>query len=288
MNRPQSSAQREALEQYIGIRHAFPDPYHLYLHKNDLGINGEGSPVVRFIVYSMGKKKIVMIGFYRRYGDKSMAFKVTYACKYSMRELMDLVQEWSPRFINTLNIMKNRIQGRIDKFLNVAPDPLIATKEDYKQLKIWLSTQPLSEYYMENKEKGDMEYRRSLISQEYMEKLYTNIPQMSIIDNLKNEYVVSSLSGDKGRISEDINELYVFIMDKLDKLIAKYEQNLNILSMQNSNKEIVRISQAFYEWISSSMYSSESWYNTLDLCSCKNIDDPGCHIISFGEDESLV
>lgn len=50
------------LEEYIGLRYEFPQPYHLYLHRGDINLK---SPLIRFIVMSMGSKRIVMLGYYR-------------------------------------------------------------------------------------------------------------------------------------------------------------------------------------------------------------------------------
>jgi len=75
-----STAQSEELERYIGVQHNFPDPYHIYLHVNDISTDeGKVSPIVRFIIYSMGKKKVILAGTYRNYTQNlSLQFNISH------------------------------------------------------------------------------------------------------------------------------------------------------------------------------------------------------------------
>lgn len=274
------SSQREELERYIGIKHEFPDPYHIYLHSKDIGERGEEPlPVIRFIIYSMGKKKVIMTGTYRRYaGGRIPPFRIIYACRYNTRDLMQYVSEWNTRFINTMNVMKDRITNRIQRFIGSMSPPYLRDRNDYVQLKAWLTLQPLSQYYRSD----DLPMReriRSLITPEYMRRLQSSVREFNTIQTLQNELLVS----DDESIQNDIQELTVSLIDRLDREMQRYENTISIRSEHSRDKEIVEISRKFATWLETSQYVSDSWVNSLPECKCSNPDDIGCKILSWGE-----
>lgn len=293
----QGQKNREELEQYVGLKHAFPDPFHLYLHVRDLSANESGiskSPIIRFIVFSMGKKKIAMTGYYRRrkgkstysQGESASSFHITYACKYLTRDLHTYVTKWGEEFINTLNITKDRVNKRIQALLGNPPSPILKDENDYLQLKAWLSTQPLSSYYRSDL---NIEKLKSIITPEYHKRLRDYIPEFSSIDYINKEITMNILSDiDSQQLQEDVESLMETAIEKLDKLLSNYENHLNILQYQSNSKDIMDISEQFYNWISVSKYSSDSWYSSLESCECNSPSDPGCQIITWGEDISLV
>lgn len=283
---PQKYSKSGKLEEYIGIVHSFPDPYHLYLNNYDLKAK---SNIIKFIIYSAGKKKIVMIGYYNKLKDD---FKVKYSCKYNTKDLINYYNKWITKYINAINIVKNRITKRQFSFAGISPDPLISNYDNYKQLKIWLSMKYESEYYIEPENKNDFNYRISLITPEY-KKLISKLPESENIKILEDELLINTLSGNinpvsKKNIKEEINELNYSLISRLDKLVEEYEKNINISEIQSRDKEIVKISKKFYKWIERSTYNSDIWYNTLEKCNCVNYDDPGCQIINWGFEEELI
>lgn len=286
LQQDREKAERDELERYIGIKHHFPDPFHIYLHVNDLGLDDEDPlPVVRFIIYSMGKKKVMMAGTYRRYAvGRVPPFHISYACRYNTRELMRYVSEWNETFTNTLNVMKNRINTRINELIGTPPIPYLRNRKDYIQLKAWLSLQPLSLYYQPNKDPIRI---RSLISPEYIKILYSSLRELDIIRPLENEMFLSDLTGDDdSSLREDVNQLRASMIQRLDGNLSKYENEISIFSKYTKNNEVIEISQKLVTWLQTSEYTSDTVVNSLEPCVCNEPQDTGCNILSWGENNN--
>lgn len=277
--------QGEDLERYIGIKHHFPDPYHIYLHAGDLGIDGgDPLPIIRFVIYSMGKKKVMMAGTYRRSSTRNEdMFRVSYACRYSTSELMTYISEWSSKFINSVNIMKNRINSRIDTFLGNPSIPYLRNRDDYIQLKAWLALQPLSIYYQPEKNPSLV---RSIISTEYLRVLHSSFREFDVIKVLENDMFMLYLTGeDTFSIEDDIDRLLLSVIERLDKDLSTYESNLSLVSNHTKDVEILEISQRFIQWLQTSRYTSDTYVRSLQPCVCNNPTDVGCNILSWGDDD---
>lgn len=256
-------------EMYIGARSLFPDPFHLYLHLEDVESQ---SPIVRFVCYSMGKKKIVMVGNFRR---RNRTFDIVYGCRYSLSDLTRYLEEWRPKFANTLNITKNRIQSRIQAFSGIPADSLLANQDDYMLLLEFLED-PTS------KNPKIVEYQQRIANEVPAYRRYLEVEERIVeADLVGDDIYVYELLGDREELWEHLESI-------LGARIQEYERKMNLLQYQQTNTEVVSISKEFYEWISRSKYSSEQWAKTLDRCSCKISSDPGCQIIEWGEDIDLL
>ena len=283
-----ASGQREELERYVGIQHNFPDPYHIYLHVDDITMNGgQLPPVIRFIIYSMGKKKVILAGTYRRYLQNQSPrspFNISHACRYNTRDLMTFIDEWGDKFVNTLNIMKNRINTRVSKFLGTSPVPYLKDREDYIQLKAWLALQPMSAYSQPDKNTIRIQ---SLITPDYERRLRESFKEFNIIRNLERQKSLAYLADDTDTVfdlDEDIDRLLSSIIEKLDGSLNDYEREMNIESVQVRNKEIIEISKRFVQWLQTSQFTSDQWVKSLQECQCINESDEGCRILEWGSD----
>ncbi len=269
------------LVEYIGVRHLFPDPFHFFLRIADIEYS---MPTVRFTCFSMGKKKVIMSGIYRRSDD---SFHILYACKYSIYDLNKYLDSWRSTFQNTVNITKNRINDRVRMFLGRALNPLLADHDDYIQLKAWLSLQETSRYVvdMDNEIATRVE---GLISSEYHRRLVENITELQEVERLNVVIDELMLMGDEigaWDISDNIEEYLVMAVRKLDDMLETYEQKMNVVEKQKKDVDIVRISEKFYDWISRSRYVTPGWVAELNNCSCSEEDpnSPGCMIIEWGK-----
>lgn len=281
---------RAVSEQYIGIKHAFPDPYHLYLHVGDLE---SGSPRVRFVVYSMGKKKVIFAGMYRRYSTMETGiqvpygqftrqrnndpFVVLYACSYSTSDLMTYVSKISEDFKNAVNIMKNRISSRVAAFSGIPPPPYLRNQDDYVALKAWLLLNPYSKYHRPDK---NVRIVKSLISDEYLSRLKGAVSQFALLEDLQARSEIYDNEN-------DIEEVERFLASKLDHELAEYESRIHITSKQTRDEAVLDISEKFVKWLETSRYTSDWWVRTLDKCVCTKPTDTGCIIQQWGKDEDL-
>lgn len=274
-------AQREELEEYIGIKTQFSDPYHVYLSVKDLEAD---SPIIRFIVFSMGKKKIVLQGYYRRNlntGQFRDRFRVTYACRYETRNLMEYLTEWEKNFTNVVNITKNRINSRINAFLGAPQNPLLANRDDYISLKAWLSLHPASLYYRE----GDHEKIETLIQPGQFARIAEEFTSLQQIPALERQLSLTDDIDTIFDLRQDIEDIMDNAIKGLDSMVSKYESQMNIVQFQGKNHAIQVISRKFYEWLSTSKYATNSWAATLSDCSCHTI---AYEIISWGKGEELL
>lgn len=280
LSTPSESSTQMDIERYIGIQHHFPDPYHIYLHVDDIKYGNDVPSSVRFIVYSMGKKKVVLAGSYNKHMNPQV--HISHACRYSTRDLIDMINVIDQRFINTLNIMKNRIDKRVDQFAGLSSPPYLQDRNDYIQLKAWLSLQPSSAYYLSD---TDVYRVQSAISTEYERRLRRSIATFELVNRLSNQYDLVYLSGDSAfDIQDDIDQLYQLLTQQLDNSLQQYESRLSIQSSYTRDKNIVDISKRIAEWLKESVATSDQWVRSLQQCQCINESDEGCQILSWGED----
>lgn len=277
--------QKEELERYIGIRHHFPDPYHIYLHEGDLQDRDRQSPIIRFVIYSMGKKKVIMTGIYRHYtytSSNRSPFHITYACRYNTRDLMTYVNEFNERFINTLNVMKSRIASRVDQFLDITGPVYLQNRDDYVQLKAWLTLQPISRYHQPNK---DTSLVASLITPNFHQRIQSAFSQFNLIRDLDRRISMAYLADeDTYELEQDVQDLLSSVIQILDEDLSQYESRLNIQSVHTRSTEVVEISRRFAQWLQTSPYTSDTWVQSLQQCKCDRPNDIGCQILAWGDD----
>jgi hypothetical protein len=274
-----SMREKDILEEYIGIKHVLPDPYHLYLHMDDLDSR---ALYVRIIVWSSGKKKVVLLGYFIR-GRKNQnqdPFTITYSCKYSTKNLISYLNDWEEQgFKFTDVVVKDRIHARINAFTgNNRGDQLIRNNDDYMQLKAWLSIHPTSSFYKDNQH----EKIKTLISRSFEIRLTEKIPQFTQLNDLR----LGLLNEDDFDLRMDMEDEIMISMKQitkqLDQMIIDYESTLNLHQPQSRNKEIIAISNLFMSWITNTKFTSNAWAASIDDCSCDSPSDPGCIIIEFG------
>lgn len=282
----EKNVQRE--EEYLGIRNIFPDPYFFYLRLSDLE---ENNMRIKFIVLSMGKKKIVMTGWFNSVKD---TFHIYYACKYATRELIKYTTAWKPKFELAFSTNKDRTLSRIDKFLG-KKDKLISNYQDYKETKAFLSMQPLSKFYKEGSEK----YARKILTKSMENKIKRDSGFKKVVE-IRSELKDIYLSDDVERaieLSDEMNDALIEATKDLDLQIEEYERVMNRRDSYSKDKSFMDTSdkaeyvgRKFYEWISTSKYGSDSYTSELKDCKCDNTEDPGCVITSWGDydQDSLV
>lgn len=272
----------EDIHQYIGVKNKLPDPFHLYLHKMDIASE---SSTVRFIVMSMGKKKIIMIGWYIENMSKDKRFKVKYMCKYMTKNLQEYISTWNKSFDMTIAAVKNRTIGRImGHNVNMLPE-FIQNDSDYKQLKAYLTLQPRSKYH-KVLTKDEQKKVRSIISDDYISKLRAHVPQYNLIDQIKKDITMTSLYEDEEteKLKELMDRVLIDVISYLDKNIDYYENSINMLSIYNWTPRVKEISMQFYDWIATTNPSDKG----LGQCSCVIGNEPGCSILSWGEEIDLT
>lgn len=275
----------EDIERYIGLRNVFNDPYHLYLRLSDVT---EYSPVVKFIVFSMGKRKVIMLGTYHRDLAEGSRFRVMYGCRYSVRDLHKYLSTWSKKFVNAINVVKNRIAERAAAIIGIETYQYIQNRSEYLQLKAWLSMHPKSKYFNPSLDKRVL---KDIVTPEYIKKLRSKQHSLSAIDKLKAKLREADLIGDVEemvRIGEDIIYLSDIAIKEIDKVLGNYENELNIREKHSDIKYALDISEEFYEWISLSEYNSISWIGSLKECGCTWDGEPTCIVVKWGEEMSLV
>lgn len=279
---------RQREEEYLGIRNIFPDPYFFYLRLSDLEDNNVR---VKFIVLSMGKKKIVMTGWFNSVKD---TFHIYYACKYPTRELIKYTTAWKPKFELAFSTNKDRMTKRVDQYLGES-NKLINNYNDYKEVKAFLSMQPLSKFYKEGSEK----YAKKILTKSMENKIKRDSGFKKVVE-IRSELKDIYLSDDVERaieLSDEMNNVLIDAIKELDSIVENYERTMNRKDSFTKDKSFTKvrdkgnyIGSKFYEWISTSKYGSDSYVSELDDCKCENTDDPGCVITSWGEydQDSLV
>lgn len=257
-----SESQKREAEAYRGIMHPFSSPYHLYLRVSDLGTDD-----IHFVVYSMGKTKIIMSGVYSL---KDGRFFVTYACNYkTARRLMAYLDLMRDSYINTLNIVKNRVNKRLNAFWGVE-------KFNYQQTKLWLTFQPQSAYYTDQAEQD----RLRRLEPSFVEQLYQRNHYLASIGPLEKRLLRADLQGNLDEVldlSEEIKDQKLEAVRQLDTQVRQEEELLNfhrsltrfapgsLLSL-SADKLITDISEQFYNWIVTSKYVDNNWINEQPLC----------------------
>lgn len=223
-------------EVYRGIIHYFSSPYHLYLRVDDLN-----KPTVRFIVFSMGKTKIMMSGIF---SFRTGKFHIIYSCDYrGLKRLNQYIEILKEDYVNTLNIVKNRVDKRVGAFLGSV------SNFNYPQTKLWLSFQPESRYY----ETQAREDRLKRLDPVFVRQLYDSDPSLHQAKEIEEELMHVNLLGDNvtvAEMEEQISDLRRVAIDKLDDQVAKAENRANFTHRIKRDKTIVDISQRFYRWIS--------------------------------------
>jgi len=223
-------------EVYRGIIHHFSSPYHLYLRVDDLN-----KPTIRFVVFSTGKTKIIMSGMFSFLTGK---FYVFYSCDYQrLKRLNQYIQLLKEDYINTLIIVKNRVDKRLSQFMGTA------TNFNYPQTKLWLTFQPESRYY-ETRAVAD---RLKRLEPTFVQQLYDSNPSLRKASELERELMYLSLMGDDKaakRMTKQITKLRREAIDELDNQVADAEYSANFVQQLQKDKTIIDVSQRFYRWIS--------------------------------------
>lgn len=254
----------QAQEEYRGLHHTFPSPYHLYLRTEDLA----GSSSVRFIVYSLGRTKVIMAGIYRL---TDQSFHVTYSCDYkSLSRLNDYLTTVRADYISALTIVKDRATKKLKQLIG------IHQPHQYEQLKLWLSFQPLSKFYTTHAVSDRLQRLKPETDQQL-----ANEDPFPLIRQLTKQLEDSDLLGDTEtafKLYEQIEDLKVTKIRQLDREVTKLEEKLNMITHHSADKLVASISIQFYQWISSSIYGSANWAHQLPTC------DDYSYIHLFGED----
>lgn len=129
------------LRKYVGIRDYISSPFHLYLRDNDVERWIEKSPIryIRFVIFSMGSRKVVLIGVY---DIKTESFNIESSCKYHLRDLIDYLHSWEEDYKQYTYVARNRILET--GFFVRGP---VKNYDQYLSLKYYLSLEPTSIFY---------------------------------------------------------------------------------------------------------------------------------------------
>lgn len=257
---PSQEGRTSTQDTYRGIRKTFSSPYHFYIRVADLS-----KPTVRFIVYSMGKEKVIASGIY---SFRDGTFRLTYSCDYkTAKRLVDYLELMRDDYINALNIVKNRIDKRIADYLGRAQGT------DYLQLKLWLTFQPESVFFTNQA----VEDRRRRLDPAFVKKMERS-PFYQNLLQLDHELEEADLMLDMDRAYElyqQREDLRMREIAHLDQEVEMAERALNMKHHLTADRTIIDISERFYDWIST---VGHSLLETSPPC-----DDVSASLL-FGED----
>lgn len=266
----QNQQRREDVDEYLGIYNELNNPILLFMNIQDL-VNDRA--YVYFFAYSMGKKKLVFWGVYRKqYQD----FIIDNSCRYNTRELSGMLKEWETIGYSYIsNSIKDRFTSRIYEYVNdKSLTPHISNYDDYRILKYILS------YY---NDRIDEDTLYTLINPHKLE---------DFIQSFMREYGVIFI--------EDNMDTFYNYLDELSEEIKLYESKLNRNDINATLKrlpeevvlEIFEINAKFYKFISTTDIIKDYIYSSIPQCperaTClKNLQDELCGLYIYGTDELL-
>ena len=189
----------------------------------------------------MGKTKIIMSGVF---SFRTGKFHLFYSCDYQgLKRLNHYIELLREDYVNTLNIVKNRVDKRVKAFLGSE------SNFNYPQTKLWLTFQPESRYY----ETQAMEDRLRRLDPAFVKQLLNSNPSLHKAEELEEELMYVDLMGDENtaeNMAQQISNLRYAAIGNLDAQVAEAENRANFTHQIKKDKTIVDISRRFYQWIS--------------------------------------
>lgn len=283
-------------EDFVGLHYPFGSPIHLYLNKNDLQ---SGSNQVYFYVYSAGKKMFIVWGYYDR---TKASFKINDGCKYRVKDLMSYIKKWKNGYLFAIQAVKNRISSRMDEFLYGDLGPL-ETFQDYitilEHLEGNLSGE-LMEFKDDELRKIVDRYEGKLIAirddYKFLKQYLVNGQDSVFYNPLAPVFDIPPLFLRKihRKFKQQYQEMnsveYPFeieqeITSELDAAVQDYEKKLNKLEHATNDQEVMKISELFYDFVSSGKIMSDTRYKNLNQCKtveeCELAWQDGCEIVDL-------
>lgn len=109
-----SQAERDALDQDIGLIGQITDPVNIFFSQNDL-MNLDMVDYIYFSIYTIGKNKLILWGVYNL---ETHEFEFDAACRYTLPQLMPIFNTWKRnRYIYAGNNVVDRARERLTALL---------------------------------------------------------------------------------------------------------------------------------------------------------------------------
>lgn len=107
-------AERDALDQDIGVVGQITDPVNIFFSQNDL-MNLDTTDYIYFSVYTIGKNKAIIWGVYNL---ETHEFEFDAACKYTLSQLMPIFNTWKRnKYVYAGNNVVDRARERLASLL---------------------------------------------------------------------------------------------------------------------------------------------------------------------------
>lgn len=251
---PRQSLNFELLDKKAGIVSELTDPFNLFLDMDD--IVDKDRSYVYFIVYTFGKKKLLVTGLY----DKSNRnFIIDTGCRYDVRQLANLIKGWKGRGYRYVgNMVLDRAQKRFDELLpDMNATPNIPNYQAYRKLKYLIP------------------YLKRDYSQLSLEELKTVITSEDVAnfeEQVEDKY--------KPRSVEQYMDGYYEYIEELEDQVKVYEEKINRYDVDKAiNEYAASIVAEFTRFLLTSDLNSSLYYDELYPCPTSNhCQDPWKYI----------
>jgi hypothetical protein len=239
------------LNEYVDVIVPLDDPQNLFLNLNN--IMDPDSKDVYFFSYSMGKRKVVMWGYYNK---NSAAFTAEGTCRYNLAQLNAMIKGWRQNNYRPIGYsVKNKITKRVIKYLGLESD--VIKRDTYLIYKYVLAF-----------------YDGKVTKEQLMNRFGSNV--LDTIDNEARKYFGKPVVNDM--------DIYSYL-EIMQEKVNEYESDLNLTVVEQSiirsfGQIVQQLSQRFYDFIKTGKYlNSESVCPNLKDCDDGN---PLCGCYYYG------
>jgi len=239
------------LNEYVDVIVPLDDPQNLFLNLNN--IMDPDSKDIYFFSYSMGKRKVVMWGYYNK---NSATFTAEGTCRYNLVQLNAMLKVWRQNNYRPIGYsVKNKITKRVIKYLGLESG--VIKRETYLMYKYVLAF-----------------YNGKVTKEQLVNRFGRNI-----LDTIDDE--VRKYSG-----KPVVNDMDIYsYLDVMQDKVNEYESELNLTVVEQSivrsfGQIVQQLSQRFYDFIKTGKYlNSEAPCPDLEDC---DDDNPLCGSYYYG------
>lgn len=273
---PNSIYQNEYAQDLVGVIRRINSPFNLYMRLTDFFNN---SSYIYFVVYSIGKRKIILWGVYDKINKN---FIVDSSCRYTNLNDLQNFRKASIQhnYSYVGNIVQNKINETLSRFSNISPFHFIKSYDDYINYKFLIG-------FNEGKIPFDM---IPIGSQEFVKDAPLLINEFDY-DNIKKEIIqYESKYVNRNDVPQNI-----IISDNVISALRKIPgyENLSSIDLTSILKNkiapiIEDLTKQFQIQIQTSEYVSSLFYDQLNTCpnlsNCNENDtnNKGCNMYFYG------